>query len=152
MYKYLKAIKHLSPNRFVFIALAAFFLLYIFVFLDKDNVLRINRPASNIANRYLSSRVLPVAADHPNVTGAIVVYTFSGAVDSIRAGDVRLVAKDGSLPNFKINSLTPIFWGEGQKAKPAQTSDLKPGVAVSISANYIVGSGEWRVSRITINK
>lgn len=98
-----------------------------------------------------STSQLPVSLDSPNVSGVLVIYNFEGTINSVSGGNLRLSSRGSYLPDFKITSFTPIFWGEEAVAKPARASDLKVGTQVKISANYIVASREWVVNRITIS-
>ena len=133
------------------VVFVVFFLLYGFIFLDRDNMLCINLPSRQVS---LSNRLpsfVPIAAEHPNVAGAFVVYTFSGQVESASSQSLKLVSRGGYLPEFKIDSFTPVFRGEGSQAKPAAVSDLAPGVSVMVWVNYYGVNTGWKVNRITIN-
>lgn len=155
--KILKYVKAVNPANLIFIALFAFFLLYIFVFIDAANMLCIGTPVNKFIQKYtpIASKLVqgPIPSDHPNVISSGTFFNIAGPVEEITTERLRLRSYDGPLPVFQITSETPVFKAVevGQRPTPAKFSELKPGVTIVVSASYNLEIGEWRVNRLTID-
>ena len=161
MGKLTKSLRSISSVQLTVISLAAFLLLYIYVFLDSSSILCVapvqkflnQSSIKNPSNLTIENNKMPIMLNHGNVLNTTVYYTIRGEVEKLSQSALQLKSVSSPLPAFVITPETPVFKMEQDKktATPAKFADLRVGLNVIVVASYNFSQKTWIVNRITIS-